>query len=63
MNAMNIANRQGGQGGVDEEEAEVKCEIINFFSFFFFSFLGWGETKSTWYLYVGHCLAYCTTPG
>jgi hypothetical protein len=29
--------------------------------FFFFSFLGWGETVSTWY--VGHKLAYCTNPG
>jgi hypothetical protein len=27
----------------------------------FFSFLGWGETESTWY--VGHYLAYCTSPG
>jgi hypothetical protein len=26
----------------------------------FFSFFGWGETKYTWY--VGHCLAYCTSP-
>jgi hypothetical protein len=25
------------------------------------SFLGWGETESTWY--VGHYLAYCTAPG
>jgi hypothetical protein len=31
------------------------------FCFFFFSFLGWGETESTWY--VGHYLAYCTSPG
>jgi hypothetical protein len=22
---------------------------------------GWGETESTWY--VGHYLAYCTSPG
>jgi hypothetical protein len=29
--------------------------------FFFFGFLGWGETESTWY--VGHCLVYCTSPG
>jgi hypothetical protein len=28
---------------------------------FFFSFLGWGETESTWY--VGHYLVYCTSPG
>jgi hypothetical protein len=28
---------------------------------FFFSFLGWGGTEFTWY--VGHCLAYCTSPG
>jgi hypothetical protein len=27
----------------------------------FFSFLGWGETESTWY--VGHWLASCTSPG
>jgi hypothetical protein len=27
----------------------------------FFSFFGWGETESTWY--VGHYLAYCTSPG
>jgi hypothetical protein len=27
----------------------------------FFSFLGWGETESTWY--VGHWLAYCTSTG
>jgi hypothetical protein len=25
------------------------------------SFLGWGETDSTWY--VGHYWAYCTNPG
>jgi hypothetical protein len=30
-------------------------------SFNFFNFLGWGETESTWY--VGHYLAYCTSPG
>jgi hypothetical protein len=30
-------------------------------SSFFFSFLEWGETESTWY--VGHCLAYCTSSG
>jgi hypothetical protein len=29
--------------------------------FFFFSFLDWGETEST--CYVGHSLAYCTSPG
>jgi hypothetical protein len=29
-------------------------------STFFFCFLGWGETESTWY--CGHCLAYCTSP-
>jgi hypothetical protein len=29
--------------------------------FFFFGFLGWGETESTWY--VGHYLAYRTNPG
>jgi hypothetical protein len=29
--------------------------------FFFFSFLGWGETESTGY--VGQYLAYCTSPG
>jgi hypothetical protein len=23
--------------------------------------VGWGGTESTWY--VGHCLAYCTSPG
>jgi hypothetical protein len=28
---------------------------------FFFSFIGSGETESTWY--VGHYLAYCTSPG
>jgi hypothetical protein len=28
---------------------------------YFLSFLGWGETESTWY--VGHCLAYGTRPG
>jgi hypothetical protein len=27
----------------------------------FFSFLGWGETESTWY--VGHYTAYCISPG
>jgi hypothetical protein len=26
----------------------------------FFSFLGWSETESIWY--VGHYLAYCTSP-
>jgi hypothetical protein len=25
----------------------------------FFTFLGWGETESTWY--VGYCLVYCTS--
>jgi hypothetical protein len=30
-------------------------------TFFFFSFSGWGETESTWY--VGQYLAYCTSPG
>jgi hypothetical protein len=29
--------------------------------FFFLSFLGWGETESTWY--VGQYFAYCTSPG
>jgi hypothetical protein len=28
------------------------CSVVSF-SFFFFSFSGWGETESTWY--VGHC--------
>jgi hypothetical protein len=28
---------------------------------FFFSFFGWGETESTWY--VGRYFAYCTNPG
>jgi hypothetical protein len=26
-----------------------------------YSFLGWGETESTWY--IGHYLVYCTSPG
>jgi hypothetical protein len=28
---------------------------------FFFGLLRWGETESIWY--VGHYLAYCTSPG
>jgi hypothetical protein len=32
---------------------EADDNTVFFFSFFFFSFSGWGETESTWY--VGHC--------
>jgi hypothetical protein len=35
--------RKEGQGGVDEE-AEVQCEIINIFSFFFF-LVSWGRVR------------------
>jgi hypothetical protein len=35
---------------------EVTTEVV-----FFFGFVRWGETESTWY--IGHCLAYCTSPG
>jgi hypothetical protein len=35
----------------------IKCER----SQFFFNFLIWGQTESTWY--VGHKLAYFTSPG
>jgi hypothetical protein len=41
------------------------CELNNTcklsFFYFFFNFLRWGKTESTWY--VCHELAYCTSPG
>jgi hypothetical protein len=37
------------------------ASVRNAASSCFFSFLGWGETESTWY--VGQYFAYCTSPG
>jgi hypothetical protein len=37
-------------------EVKVQCQL---FEVPFFSFLGWGETESTWY--ISHYWAYCTS--
>jgi hypothetical protein len=44
-------------------DVRLKNKDVMTFTFWlsFFSFLGWGDTESTWY--VAHKLAYCTSPG
>jgi hypothetical protein len=41
-------------------DTEIMTPIYRLISFIF-NVVGWGETESTWY--VGHYLAYCTSPG
>jgi hypothetical protein len=53
-----IRDRYGGD--VACMEHVLLCLSMQF-SFFFFSFFGWGETESI--RYVGHYLIYCTSPG
>jgi hypothetical protein len=42
-----------------EEDTRFYFKVL--LQHFFFNFLGWGKTESTWH--VGQYLAYCTSPG
>jgi hypothetical protein len=57
-----LGHSWGAEQLVASQEGLSSTELVTFIIFSFCGFFfGWGETESTWY--VGHCLAYCTSPG